>query len=103
MLTVYNCNFGTRNAQHSFARKLQVDLVLRVLRATDLYAAAEFYRSFLEDYTDEFLPDFEHDYEDEDGEPCNAFIEEPEAVWDYIIEEVLDHLGYLDRILNPDR
>ena len=95
MLTVYNCNFGTRNAQHSFARKLQVDLVLRVLRATD--------RSFLEDYTDEFLPDFEHDYEDEDGEPCNAFIEEPEAVWDYIIQEVLDHLGYLDRILNPDR
>ena len=103
MLTVYNCNFGTRNAQYSFARKLQVDLVLKVLRATDLYAAADFYASFLEEYTDEFMPDFEHDYEDEDGEPCNAFRYKPEAVWDYLIEEVLDHLGYLDKILNPDR
>ena len=49
------------------------------------------------------MPDFEHDYEDEDGEPCNAFRYKPEAVWDYLIEEVLDHLGYLDKILNPDR
>ena len=103
MLTVYNCNFGTRNAQYSFARQLQVDLVLKVLRATDLYAAADFYASFLEEYTDEFMPDFEHDYEDEDGEPCNAFRYKPEAVWDYLIEEVLDHLGYLDKMLNPDR
>ena len=35
-----------------------------------------------------FMPDFEHDYEDEDGEPCNAFRHNPEAVWDYIIDEV---------------
>lgn len=103
MLTVYNRTFVTRNTQYSFARQLQVDLVLKVLRATDLYAAADFYASFLEEYTDEFMPDFEHDYEDEDGEPCNAFRYKPEAVWDYLIEEVLDHLGYLDKILNPDR
>ena len=103
MLTVYNRTFVTRNAQYSFPRQLQVDLVLKVLRATDLYAAADFYASFLEEYTDEFMPDFEHDYEDEDGEPCNAFRYKPEAVWDYLIEEVLDHLGYLDKILNPDR
>ena len=74
-----------------------------MLRATDLYAAADFYASFLEEYTDEFMPDFENDYEDEDGEPCNAFRYKSEAVWDYLIEEVLDHLGYLDKILNPDR
>ena len=86
MLTVYNRTFVTRNAQYSFARQLQVDLVLKVLRATDLYAAADFYASFLEEYTDEFMPDFEHDYEDEDGEPCNAFRHNPEAVWDYIID-----------------
>lgn len=103
MLTVYNRTFVTRNAQYSFARQLQVDLVLKVLRATDLYAAADFYACFLEEYTDEFMPDFENDYEDEDGEPCNAFRYKPEAVWDYLIEEVLDHLGYLDKILNPDR
>lgn len=103
MLTVYNRTFVTRDAQYSFARQLQVDLVLKVLRAPELYAAADFYASFLEEYTDEFMPDFEHDYEDEDGEPCNAFRYKPEAVWDYLIEEVLDHLGYLDKILNPDR
>ena len=79
MLTVYNRTFMTRNAQYSFARQLQVDLVLKVLRATDLYAAADFYASFLEEYTDEFMPDFEHDYEDEDGEPCNAFRYKSEA------------------------